>query len=76
MPDGLQQGVIFSSDNTGFTEVCLFNDAYGPVAKGSSFSGTAQVRKDLVELADDVRLPLAAADKRALKALRRYDALP
>lgn len=41
MPDGAEQGVIFSSPNTGFTEPFLFNIAYGLVANGSSLTGSS-----------------------------------
>lgn len=70
MPDGLAEGVIFSSGNTGFSEEFLFNVAYGLVSNGSSLSGSAQLRRRMVELSGNIRLPLAACDLRALRALR------
>lgn len=71
MPDGADQGVIFSSPNTGFTEPFLFNVAYGLVANGSSLTGSSQLRQHLVELAGECRFPLAATDLRVLKVLRQ-----
>lgn len=71
MLDGATQGVVFSSPNTGYTEVFLFNVTYGLVANGSSLTGSAQLRRHLVELAGDSRLPSAAADLRVLKVLRQ-----
>lgn len=71
MLDGAAHGVVFSSPNSGYTEVFLFNLAYGLVANGSSLTGSAQLRRHLVELAGDSRLPLAAADLRVLKVLRQ-----
>lgn len=71
MADGDSQGVIFSSPNTGFTEVFLFNVAYGLVANGSSLTGSAQLRGHLVELAGGSRFPSTATDLRVLKVLRQ-----
>lgn len=71
MPDGKAEGVILSSPNTGFTEVFLFNVAYGLVANGSSLTGSAHLRLHLAELAGITRLPPGATDLRVLKALRQ-----
>lgn len=71
MPDGAAQGIVFSSPNSAFTEVFLFNVAYRLVANGSSLTGSALQRQHLVELCGETRLPLAATDLRVSKMLRQ-----
>lgn len=71
MPDGADSGVVFSTSETGFSEVFLFNLAHGLVANGSSLAGSALLRDHLVERAGTSRLPLPATKLRAVKTLRQ-----
>lgn len=71
MPDGHAHVVVFSSPKTRFTEPFLFNVGYGLVGNGSSVSGSAQLRLQLVQRAVDTRFPSGATDLRVVKVLRQ-----
>lgn len=71
VPEGGEEGVVFTSTATAYTEPFLFLLAYGLVANGSSLSGSAQLRRHFIELAGDSRLPSAASSVRTLAVLRR-----